>query len=165
MEDGFSLKLRQCNFASAETVRATVLSLMSIINNYNKFATKFNETINKTKISDIDNIAPFPLIKLQYKFLGELVEFTFDVNHNDKSKEIVYRLSKEVASLNTDLNKAREELYQAVKEIAELKKENIELKEKIELYKPIEERESSKEKSFEELKNEIYESLKKEYLS
>ena len=33
------------------------------------------------------------------------------------------------------------------------------------LYKLIKERESSKEKSFEELKNEIYEDLKKEYLS
>lgn len=165
MENGFSLKLRQNNFASAETVRATVLSLMSIINNYNKFATKFNENINNFKINDIVNIVPYPLIKLQYKFLGELVEFTFDVNHSDKSKEVIYKLSKKIVNLNVDLNKAKEELYQSVKEIAELKKENTELKEKIELYKPIEERESSKEKSFEELKNEIYENLKKEYLN
>lgn len=123
--EGYSFTIKQAAF-NPESIRLTILSLMGIIQNYNRFADAMNDNfISANEVGNTHSLLPYPLMELSYQFYpNDTVSFTLQVKHSDVTKNSIYNMTK-IAKDYNDIIKDKEYIE---KEKEKLQKEWDELK-------------------------------------
>ena len=123
--EGYSFTIKQAAF-NPEAIRLTILSLMAVIENYNRFADAMNDNfISANKIGNTHSLLPYPLMELSYQFYpNDTVSFTLQAKHSDVAKDSMHNITKAVKDCE-DIAKDKEYIEE---EKEKLQKEWDELK-------------------------------------